>query len=46
MDSYRVRAFENKVPREIFGPMRAEVTDNWKEMQDDELRKFIFAKYY
>jgi hypothetical protein len=34
----RLRAFENRVLRRIFGPKRDEVTGKWRELQNDELR--------
>ena len=32
-----VRVFENKVLRRIFGPKRAEVTGEWRELRNEEL---------
>jgi hypothetical protein len=29
-EKHRLRAFENRVPRKIFGPKRDEVTGKWK----------------
>ena len=39
-DIYRVRklrVFENKVLRRIFGPRRDEVTEEWRKLHNDEL---------
>jgi hypothetical protein len=33
----RLRVFENKVLRRIFGPKRDEVTGGWRELHNEEL---------
>jgi hypothetical protein len=33
----RVRVFENRVPRKIFGPKRDGVTGGWRKLQNEEL---------
>jgi len=33
----RLRVFENRVLRRIFGPMRDEVTGEWKKLRKEEL---------
>jgi hypothetical protein len=33
----RLRVFENRVLRKIFGPMRVEVTREWKKLHNEEL---------
>jgi hypothetical protein len=33
----RLRVFENRVMRRIFGPKRDEVTDEWRKLHNDEL---------
>jgi hypothetical protein len=33
----RLRAFENRVLRRIFGPNRDEVTREWKKLHNEEL---------
>jgi hypothetical protein len=33
----RLRVFENSVLRRILGPMREEVTGEWKKLQSDDL---------
>jgi hypothetical protein len=33
----RLRVFENKVPRRIFGPKRDEVTGEWRRLHNKEL---------
>jgi hypothetical protein len=32
----RVRVFEDRVPREIFGPKRNEVTGMWRKLHNEE----------
>jgi hypothetical protein len=34
----RLRVFEYKVLRRIFGPKRDEVTGEWRKLQSEELR--------
>jgi hypothetical protein len=33
----RLRVFENRVRRRMFGPKRDEVTGEWRRLQDEEL---------
>jgi len=33
----RLRVFENRVRRRIFGPKRGEVTGKWKKLHNEEL---------
>lgn len=33
-----LRVFENRLLRKIFGPTRAEVTENWNMLQNEDLR--------
>jgi hypothetical protein len=37
-EDHRLRVFENRVLRRIFGPKRDEVTEKWRELHDKELR--------
>jgi hypothetical protein len=37
-EEQRLRVFENKVPRKIFGPKRDEVTRGWRKLHNEELR--------
>jgi hypothetical protein len=37
-EEHRLRVFENRVLRRIFGPKRDEVTDEWKKLHNEELR--------
>jgi len=34
---HRLRVFENRVPRNIFGPKRGEVTGEWRRLHNEEL---------
>jgi hypothetical protein len=36
-EEHRLRAFENRVLRRIFGPKRDEVTRDWRKMHNEEL---------
>jgi hypothetical protein len=36
-EEHRLRVFENRVLRRIFGPTRDEVTAEWKRLHDEEL---------
>jgi hypothetical protein len=35
-EEHRLREFENKVLRRIFGPKRVEVTGDWRKLHNDE----------
>jgi hypothetical protein len=37
-EELRLRAFENRVLRRIFGPRRDEVTGGWRKLHNEELR--------
>jgi hypothetical protein len=37
-EEHRLRVFENKVLRRIFGPKRYEVTGGWIKLHNEELR--------
>jgi hypothetical protein len=39
-DEHRLRVFENKVLRRIFGPKRIEVTGGWRKLHNEELHDF------
>jgi hypothetical protein len=36
-EKYRLRVFENRKLRRIFGPKRGEVTGEWKKLHNEEL---------
>jgi hypothetical protein len=35
-EEHRLRVFENKVLRRIFGPQRDELTGGWRKLHDEE----------
>jgi hypothetical protein len=37
-EEYRLRVFENRVLRRIFGPRWEEVTGGWRKLHNEELR--------
>jgi hypothetical protein len=37
-EKHRLRVFENRVLRRIFGPNRDEVTGEWRKLHNEELR--------
>jgi hypothetical protein len=37
-EEHRLRVFENRVLRRIFGPQRDEVTGEWRKLHNEELR--------
>jgi hypothetical protein len=37
-EEHRLRVFENRVPRRIFGPKKDEVTGGWRKLHNEELR--------
>jgi hypothetical protein len=39
-EEHRLRVFENRVLRRIFGPKRDEVTGGWRKLHNEELRDF------
>jgi hypothetical protein len=42
-EEHRLRVFENRVPRRIFGPKRDGVTGEWKKLHNEELRDLYFS---
>ena len=39
----RLRVFENRVLRRIFGPKRDEVTGEWRKLHNEELNNMYFS---
>jgi hypothetical protein len=39
-EEHRLRVFENRVLRRIFGPKRDEVTGEWRKLYNEELHNF------
>jgi hypothetical protein len=42
----RLRVFENRVLRRIFGPKRDEVTGEWRRLHNKELHALYSSPYY
>jgi hypothetical protein len=42
-EDHRLRVFENRVLRRIFGPKRDEVTRGWRKLHNDELHDLYFS---
>jgi hypothetical protein len=42
-EEHRLRVFENRVLRRIFGPKRDEVTGEWRKLHNKELRDLCSA---
>jgi hypothetical protein len=42
-EEYRLRVFENRVLRRIFGPKRDVVTGEWRKLDNEELRDLYSA---
>jgi hypothetical protein len=39
-EEHRLRVFEHRVLRRIFGPKRDEVTGDWRKLHNEELHNF------
>jgi hypothetical protein len=44
-EEHRLRVFESRVLRRVFGPMREEVTAGWRKLRNEELHN-LFTRYY
>jgi hypothetical protein len=44
-EEQRLRVFENKVLRKIFGPKRDEVTGKWRRLHKEELYELYCTPY-
>jgi len=44
-EEHRLRVFENRVLRGIFGPKREEVTWEWRKLHKEELNEMYSSKY-
>jgi hypothetical protein len=42
-EEHRLRVFENRVVRKIFGPKREEVTGLWRQLNSEKLRVLYFS---
>jgi hypothetical protein len=38
-EEHRLRVFENRVLRRLFGPKRDEVTGDWRKLHNEELHR-------
>jgi hypothetical protein len=45
-EEHRLRVFENRVLRKIFGPKRDEVTREWRKLHNEELHNFVLIPRY
>jgi hypothetical protein len=45
-EEHRLRVFENRVLRRIFGPKRDEVTREWRRLHSEELYDVFITHYY
>jgi hypothetical protein len=41
-EEHRLRVFENRVLRRIFGPKRFEVMGDWRKLHNEELHNLYF----
>jgi len=39
----RLRVFDNRLPRRIFGPKRDEVTRKWRKLNIEEVSDFVIS---
>ena len=44
-EEHRLRVFENRVLRRIFGPRRDEVTEEWRKLHNEELNDLYSSPY-
>jgi hypothetical protein len=40
-EEHRLRVYENRVLRRIFGPRRDEVTGDWRKLHNEELHNMV-----
>jgi hypothetical protein len=43
-EEHRLRVFENRVLRRIFGPKKDEVTGEWRKLHNEELRDLYSSR--
>jgi hypothetical protein len=41
--NFRLRVFENRVPKRIFGPKRDGMTGEWRKLHNEELCDLYFS---
>jgi hypothetical protein len=44
-EEHRLRVFENKVLRRIFGPKRYEAMGGWRQVHNEKPKLVLFARY-
>jgi hypothetical protein len=44
-EEHRLRVFENRLLRRIFGSMREEAAGGWRKLHNEELRKLCSSPY-
>jgi hypothetical protein len=42
-EEHRLRVFENRVPRKIFGPKRDEVIGGWRKLHNEDLHNLYYS---
>jgi hypothetical protein len=42
-EEHRLRVFENRVLRIIFGPLRKEVPEEWRNLHNEELNYLYYS---
>jgi hypothetical protein len=45
-EEHRLRVFEKRVLRRIFGPKRKQVTEGWRRVHSAKPCNLLFTKYY
>jgi hypothetical protein len=45
-EEYRLRMFENRVRRRIFGSKRAEIIGGWRKLNNEELHNLLHIRRY
>jgi hypothetical protein len=43
-EEHRVRVFENRVPRRIFGPKMDEIMGQWRKLRNGELHQTLLGR--
>jgi len=44
-EGFRLRVFENRMLRRIFGPKREELTREWRKLHNEELNDLYCSPY-
>jgi hypothetical protein len=43
MEEHRLRVFEKRMPRRIFGPKRDEVIRGWRKLHNEAVHNFVLS---